>query len=292
MLELILDRLSDQLYRTPTHFLLELIQNADDNSYASGVIPSLHMSLDRKAGQGYFRSDCNEIGFTFSQLDALTQVNKSTKKSTSNGQKGYIGEKGIGFKSLFKVAHVVHVASGFYEFKLDRNKILGMLLPIISPFPSADRVPSHTQFLLELTYNDAFNQIRCDMENIEPQLLIFLRKLNRLRTSILRTSKVYRCRTIEYDNKFHGETALISSGSTDEDWEVQTKYVVHRHIVRRLPFDSRRIDVATSEVVLAFAVKDHVSPIVNTQKAFAFLPIDDFGFPVRLSTLHGSKEMV
>ncbi|RYP88497.1 hypothetical protein DL769_000264 [Monosporascus sp. CRB-8-3] len=167
-----LNILSDQLYQTPTHFLLELIQNADDNDYASGVAPRLHLSLYEEDGRKCLRTDCNEVGFTFKQLEALTRVGQSTKISTAGGQKGYIGEKGIGFKSVFKVADVVHIASGFYEFKLDRNNPIGMILPIISRFPSADRIAGHTQFLLQLKYMDDYRDIRRDLEDIEPQVLV------------------------------------------------------------------------------------------------------------------------
>ena len=37
--------LSDALYSKDVHFLLELIQNAEDNSYAAGVTPSLSFVL-------------------------------------------------------------------------------------------------------------------------------------------------------------------------------------------------------------------------------------------------------
>jgi hypothetical protein len=37
---------------------------------------------------------------------------------------------------VFKVADVVNVASGFYEFKFNRNEPIGMILPILAPFPS------------------------------------------------------------------------------------------------------------------------------------------------------------
>jgi len=36
--------LSDDLYSKKSHFVLELVQNADDNEYASGVTP--HLTLD------------------------------------------------------------------------------------------------------------------------------------------------------------------------------------------------------------------------------------------------------
>ncbi|RYO93890.1 hypothetical protein DL762_000845 [Monosporascus cannonballus] len=269
------------LYQTPTHFLLELIQNADDNNYTSGVIASLRLSLYEKDGQKCLRTDCNEVGFTFKQLDALTRVGQSTKKSTAGGRKGYIGEKGIGFKSVFKVADVVHIASGFYEFKLNRNNPIGMILPILSPFPTAERVADHTQFLLRLKDIDDYKEIRRDLEDIEPQLLLFLRKLKEIHVSTPGVGNVYRLRATEYDEDFGGETATISECSDDGVVVKTTKYVVHRHIVRDLPAEPRREGVTTSEVVVAFAVRDQVTPVATTQAAFAFLPIDNFGFRAR-----------
>ncbi len=40
-----LQRLSQELYSKDTHFVLELVQNADDNSYPSGVLPALEFIL-------------------------------------------------------------------------------------------------------------------------------------------------------------------------------------------------------------------------------------------------------
>lgn len=40
-----LQRLSQELYSKDTHFVLELVQNADDNSYAYGVLPALEFIL-------------------------------------------------------------------------------------------------------------------------------------------------------------------------------------------------------------------------------------------------------
>jgi HSP90 family molecular chaperone len=44
----------------------------------------------------------NESGFTESNIRALCDIGNSTKASTA----GYIGQKGIGFKSVFRVANV------------------------------------------------------------------------------------------------------------------------------------------------------------------------------------------
>ncbi|KAK3385925.1 hypothetical protein B0H63DRAFT_560413 [Podospora didyma] len=271
-----LNLLSDQLYTTPTHFLLELIQNADDNTYPKGVVPRLHLSLYGKAGKDIFRSDCNEIGFTFRQLDALTRIGKSTKKAT-DGRKGYIGEKGIGFKSVFKAADVVRVASGYYEFKFNRRNTIGMMLPIPSKFPSDDRVKDHTQFLLELKRNEDYRQIGGDLKGIGSETLLFLRKLKQLDVSINGERKTYKLRTNNWNSDFGGETATISE-TTDQQTK-RTKYMIERRTVEDLPPDPRREAVATSEVAVAFAVKDQTTPIVKPQQVFAFLPIQDYGFP-------------
>lgn len=283
---LTLDSLSDQLYQKPTHFLLELIQNADDNSYAAEVSPSLHLSLYRRNGLVFFRTDCNEVGFTLKQLDALTRVGHSTKKSTAGGQKGYIGEKGIGFKSVFKVTDVVHIASGFYEFKLDRNQPIGMILPIPSSFPSADRVANHTQFCLELKYD--FSAILQDLENIEPQLMMFLRKLKTMHISTPSVDKVYHHLTYKNAKTFGGELHLISEEAVTPGTNKTRIYVVHRHTVRRVGQDPRREGITTSEVVVAFAVRDIWTPAATFQKIFAFLPVGHFGF--RVSFLRARSE--
>lgn len=270
--------LSDQLYQTPTRFLLELIQNADDNSYGSEVTPTLHLILYEKDGQQYFRTDCNEVGFSLTQLDALLQIGQSPK-SAVDGHKGYIGEKGIGFKSVFKVSDVVHVASGFYEFMLDRNQPIGMILPILSRFPRAHRVATLTQFLLEIKNKDAYEEIQEDIKCIEPYLLMFLRKLNILQVSTPSTAHIF-TRSCSFDALFAGETATIVARDQFSDLTQETKYLVERHIVRDLPLESRRERVATSEVIVAFPIEDTIYPIIKDQKAFAFLPIANEGFKV------------
>lgn len=53
----------------------------------------------------------NEQGFSFNNIKALCDVGNSTKKDVNTG---YIGKKGIGFKSVFRVpltrvSFVLHV---------------------------------------------------------------------------------------------------------------------------------------------------------------------------------------
>ncbi|THG99605.1 hypothetical protein EW026_g2765 [Hermanssonia centrifuga] len=121
-----LHNLSESLYSKSTHFLFELIQNADDNLYPEGAIPALHITLSGKS----MIVECNEDGFNQKNVRAICSVGNSTKK----GQSGYIGEKGIGFKSVFTVSEVVEVLSKEYAFKFDKSAQLDKLIRLSEKF--------------------------------------------------------------------------------------------------------------------------------------------------------------
>ncbi|KAI7329051.1 hypothetical protein KC315_g6323, partial [Hortaea werneckii] len=79
--------LSEELYSKPTHFILELIQNSDDNKYASDVLPKLRIVYRE---DGLLFIGCNEVGFTAENVKAICRIACSTKK-VEGSQKGYIG---------------------------------------------------------------------------------------------------------------------------------------------------------------------------------------------------------
>lgn len=70
------------------HFVLEIIQNAADNSYATTVIPTLKIQLFSKR----VVVQSNEVGFSTVNVKAITSVGSSHKKKSV----GFIGHKGIG----------------------------------------------------------------------------------------------------------------------------------------------------------------------------------------------------
>ena len=89
-----LHRLSRELYTKDSHFVLELIQNADDNEY-----PTSFMSpdaIEKPTVAFIVESDRitilnNECGFMENNITALCDVGKSTK---GIHRKGYIGMNG------------------------------------------------------------------------------------------------------------------------------------------------------------------------------------------------------
>jgi len=82
------------------------VQNADDNIYPEDIEPTLTFILQDK---GIIVLN-NERGFSADNIRALCDVGNSTKKGRNAG---YIGKKGIGFKSVFRVIHT-NTVSEFY----------------------------------------------------------------------------------------------------------------------------------------------------------------------------------
>lgn len=119
-----LDLLSKDLYSKKSHFILELIQNADDNEYAEGVVP--HLTLNVSSERLVLLN--NEIGFSERNVRALCSVGDSSKAKKT----GYIGEKGIGFKSVFTVSNAPEIHSNGFHFRFNRtdeSNLLGYMVP-------------------------------------------------------------------------------------------------------------------------------------------------------------------
>jgi hypothetical protein len=269
-------RLADQLYTKPTHFLLELIQNADDNNFTNST-PTLSFTLQKESRE--LRVDCNETGFTKENVKAICSIGRSTK-GVVDRTNGFIGEKGFGFKSSFKVADVVHIASGPFQFKFNRRQTLGMIAPIPEPFPQGQRLPGQTQILLYLNSQDEVTIIGDELKTIRSQLLIFLRKLSAITVKAPSRDIQFRISRKSYDVLLKGETAELTTTLKGFYELSRRKYVIVHFAVYDLPKDDRMPGVQESEIVLAFPVAENTDPIIQGQMVYSFLPIDDYGFSV------------
>ncbi|CAF3174235.1 unnamed protein product [Rotaria sp. Silwood2] len=92
MIERSLEKLSNDLYSEQGHFVLELIQNADDNQYLSNRIPTLRFILSSER----ILVCNNETGFQPMHISAICNVGTSTK---GKHKQGYAGHKGINSSS-------------------------------------------------------------------------------------------------------------------------------------------------------------------------------------------------
>ena len=95
-------------------FIQELIQNADDCVYDKDIIPSFYLQQDGSKVVTQY----NEEGFTRENIRSITAIGESTKNRLLKGEYQTIGEKGVGFKTVFAVASQINIFSGEYNFSL------------------------------------------------------------------------------------------------------------------------------------------------------------------------------
>jgi hypothetical protein len=290
-----------QLYSSSARFLFELLQNADDNHYrkaqAAGAVPYVHFGVypDRIV------MECNEDGFTKADLEAIC----STGRSSKLGSQGYIGEKGIGFKSVFMAAWKVHVHSGFLTFYFQHRKDdpeggLGMVRPIWEESQDLLLGPV-TRFVLHLHDVAGSKTIKVKQASILKQfrelnatVLLFMRKIKSIDISFYDKNGSRTSTTVLGKEDGNPRVVLTTTTTTADGNSVQAHrriyYMVEHTVYNLEPNDNRTYTeaeeqskvYAKSDVVLAFPMDDRSVPITSeTQEAFAYMPLRRTDFNVR-----------
>ena len=271
-------RLSTQLYADSTHFVFELLQNADDVEYDETVIPTIKFQLlppHSTTAARLLIVSCNEKkGFSAGDVESICGVANSSKIKKKGD--GYIGEKGIGFKSVFRVAERVSISSGFYNFTLDRSKELGMISPEWSPQMPISLDPKwQTTFFLQIPLPKDIMEVENKLLKLDAPPLLFLRRLERIEIIIPSTAT----RQLSKNFRKHGDMELITLTSPDE----KKTYILSKEPILKMPIEKAREGVTSSEVVLAFETTENGLSNEKNQLVFSFLPFAHFGFRVSAS---------
>ncbi|KAL9327411.1 hypothetical protein ACSQ67_008056 [Phaseolus vulgaris] len=289
--------LSQELYSQDSHFILELVQNADDNNYPENVEPTLTFIL-QDSGIVVLN---NERGFSAQNMRALCDVGNSTKKGSNAG---YIGKKGIGFKSVFRVTDAPEIHSNGFHVKFDISEgQIGFVLPTVIPpcdigilrrmaFTDTelyDDSPWNTCILLpfrsRLSEGMALNNILTMFSDLHPSLLLFLHRLKcmKLRNMLNDTLIVMK-------KEILGDGIIkVSHGKEKMVWFV---------VSQKLQTNSIRFDVKTTEISMAFTLQESDNsyiPCSDQQPVFAFLPLRTYGLKFILQgdfVLPSSREEV
>lgn len=290
-------RLAKNLYTSQARFVFELLQNADDNQYTRGQDPYVLFRVypDRIV------IECNEDGFTLQNLTAICDIGKSSK----TGSQGYIGEKGIGFKSVFMAAWRVHIQSRDFSFDFVHRKGdsgMGMVTPIWQERRDPALPFELTRITLYLHDQSDPAERERDRQMIKQQfielqdtLLLFLRKLRKIEVSFHDEEGCQTNDIIFTLGKIENtDAAVIERTCTDAAQNRKRTYHIVKYVARGLARSENRDlaeaeedtkSFATSEIVLAFPVmEDPVTeeeiPIIEPQEVFAFLPVKKMGFNV------------
>jgi hypothetical protein len=273
------------MYQKPMHFLLELLQNADDNLYKASTTPEMKITYQN----GTLRIDTNEIGFSKTDVEAICSIGRSSKPRSQLGVRR-IGEKGIGFKSVFRVADSVFITSGYYSFMFTDKEPLGRLAPVWATFPEKRRA-GITSIFLQLRPTLDLHILVQELESLDGRLLMFLQNLKEVVVKVF--ANYHRSKITLRRQDAVSEYSGLPSRILEPD--IFSPYILFRFPVSKLPSDDKRKDSTKSEILLAFPSNySHVNsgstqlrkvPFLETHKVYAFLPIRDYGFKVCLYRL-------
>eukprot|EP00439_Symbiodinium_sp_Y106_P071717 s694_g12.t4 len=300
------ERLAMDLYADECHCLWELIQNADDNKYASEVeVPELCLSMEVDASLGaYVWTSNNEIGLSREDVRAICNVNASMKGA------GQTGHKGIGWKSVFRISDCPHVLSREFAFKFDTAGPLGQLAYVTptnltdeeieslpSPVKEAKAAGRTVMFLPLRSVSDA-PAVEAELKQIAAQhlCLAFLRRLRRLQLCFPdgRRMTLERCQAQFAELYFPAASDVTAVKITDahkaQEPRIQMPaYVLHHQSVTWEDEAEAEGGESTAKLSLAFpasfasreddADEDESELLqVPLQALFTFLPVKVVGF--------------
>ncbi|KAF4924992.1 hypothetical protein CGCVW01_v003742 [Colletotrichum viniferum] len=282
------------LYSSKTRFIFELLQNADDNQYskASALGDTPYVSF--RIYPSRIVIHCNEDGFTHENMKAICAVGESSK----TGAQGYIGEKGIGFKSVFMVAWKVHIQSNAFSVSFKHKKGdsgMGMVTPVWEETDEVLESPL-TTITLHLLNTETSNgvaetgeMIRAQFDELQETVLLFLKNIRRISVSFYddderQTKTVSHARAQPQPGCVELESVYATNGR-------RLKQTKHFHVTRVKATNLAKNDNRTyteaeeaakaysfSEVVVAFPLSETSVPILEPQDVFAFLPVRPAGF--------------
>lgn len=267
--------LADDLYTKDMHFIFELIQNAEDNSYADGARPTLRFRLQEMAVGTQNRLclvvENNEIGFEEKHVTALCQVGQSTKTK----EQGYIGEKGIGFKSVFRITDRPAIHSNGFHFELprkDEETGLGYIVPAWLRDASHVRATGETTIVLPLKEDTALETITTALQDIAPETILFLSKLRTIEIEVDLPGESYEI-VIEKDDSRAPlvELTHLKRQQSEDELETRRYWVAARQFEKPADINQeKRQNVTTRTVSVAIPLDDGGE---HPGKLFAYLPI-------------------
>lgn len=300
--------LAKNIYTSDARFVFELLQNADDNRFTRASINNTLPFVSFQVFPDRIVVECNEDGFTKSDLSAVCAVGKSTKSVAH----GYIGAKGIGFKSVFIAAWKVYIQSGYFSycFKHEKGDLgLGMVVPVWQD--TDDELPYPlTRMTLYLHEKGDPQDVEYSRQIIFKQLsglqqicLLFLRNLKRIKVSFHNEDGELQSSNDFSVGDVHENSVVLHSELTDgcKDTIIKKqRYHVTRHMATGLSKSDNREPPTTdeakraasiAEVILAFPLTSDSEPVLEQQEIFAFLPVRESSFKVSM-VKYAQKELV
>ena len=187
-------------YTNRTHFVFELLQNAED-AKASRILFTLYDD----------RLEVTHDGRVFNEQDVkgICGVGEGTKADDLT----QIGKFGIGFKSVYVYTSAPAIFSGEEHFRIEHY---------VRPFavePIKIEEPWTTRFVLPFDREDfnseiAFQEIGERLRNLNSMAILFLRNIKEIEFRLLDAYGVYR----RHDINAAGHMRQVAIGTERENW--------------------------------------------------------------------------
>lgn len=230
-----------RLYSDRTHFIFELIQNAEDVG-ATYVSFSLYPDRLEVRHDGQPFTDANVVG--------ICGVDASTKAADLNK----IGKFGIGFKSVYAYTHRPQIHSGVEHFRIEH-----FVRPYLAT--AANQPPEQTLFIFPFDHEavsaaQAQREIAAALDALDLRTVLFLRSVARIDMSGLDLGDASLQRTTTASDATYEHARLERTGERQErgDWLIWSRNVE--------PENSMREQQPPLLVQIAFSVKADLAAVI------------------------------
>ncbi len=224
--------LAEKLYGDRSHFIYELLQNAEDalsqrrQDESDGLFPG---DVEFKLCKDHL--EVSHYGKLFDQEDVRAICN--ILRGTKNERLDQIGTFGIGFKSVYAFTASPEIHSGDEHFVIEQ-----FIRPREIPPRELDD-PTQTLFYFPFDHPEfgadvAFDLIRAKLQSLGPRSLLFLHQVKNLLWTIEGVGKGLYMRETR-SSEDNGALVQIIGEDTEEDWLVIRRDVLHPTRPEKLP---------------------------------------------------------
>ena len=242
-------------YGDRTHFIYELLQNAED-ALARRPSWSGPRSVSFQIRSGELSVRHHGLPFDEADVRGICGIGQSTKDSGLTE----IGRFGIGFKSVYAYTDRPEVHSGTEDFAIEHY-----VLPVAVP-ARAPRGEEETLFVLPLRNETDAREIRAAVRRLAPRALLFLREIEEIEWRVEDGDSGLYLRETDADT---GVRRVRLVGEADGQRETEQSWLVFAQILPPSP------DGVARQVEVAFRLGEdgRVEPVPERDTPlFAFFP--------------------
>ena len=246
-----LESLTVGIYSSKSHFIYELLQNAEDAC-------SKTTEFDLNKHRLIFRNDGYQ--FTESNIDKICKFAYSDKIDDPN----MIGKFGMGFKSVYAITNTPEIHSGDYHFMIKK-----FIIPEEIPSPVEE---NGSRFVLSFNQEktpkqEAYELIKGELESFDPMVLLFLTNLNRIKWETPHSTGDVR--KVESKFKKYDDVSSVSLVSSIGEDVRESQFLILSKEIQRGTVGHKK-----DYIKIAFRMNEHFDTVISSDATnlFAFFP--------------------